>query len=202
MKVIGLVGGSGSGKSAIASHLVERGAGHIDADRIAHEVLRENQDVVRAVRERFGDGVFTGDTVDRKKLGKIVFEDPDALGALNRIVHPAVLDACRKRLEEFETAGARFVVVDAALLLGVGLPFDLDLVIALRVSREERARRLEKKGGATPAEIRARLDSQSDLEGSFNKADVIVDATGSLSLVLAEIDRIVDGLLPPGVENE
>jgi dephospho-CoA kinase len=195
MKVIGLAGGSGTGKSTIAAHLVARGAGHIDADRVAHDVLLKDEGVVRAIRERFGDGVFTGGLVDRGKLGGIVFGDRKALETLNAIVHPAVLEVCRRKLEEFETAGVALAVVDAALLLEVVFPFEIDLVIALRASRDEQVRRLLAKGGATRSDIEARLDSQRHLERSCEAADVVVDTAKPLALVLAEVDRVVDALI-------
>jgi len=195
MKVIGLAGESGTGKSTIAAHLVERGAGHIDADRVAHDVLREDEGVVCAIRERFGDGVFTDDLVDRGKLGRIVFGDRGALEKLNAIVHPAVLEVCRRKLEEFETAGVALAVVDAALLLEASVSFEIDLVIALRASRDEQVRRLLAKGGATRSEIDARLDSQRHLERSYEAADVVLDTAKPLALVLAEVDRVVDALL-------
>lgn len=198
MKVIGLAGGSGTGKSTIAAHLVERGAARIDADRVAHDVLREDEGVVSAIRERFGDGVFTEDLVDRRKLGTIVFSDGKALEALNAIVHPAVAEICRLKLLEFGEADVEVVVVDAALLLEVEVPFEFDLVISLRVSREEQMRRLLAKGGATRSEISARLDSQSRLERSLHKADVVLDTTNPLPLVLAEVDRVVDRLFSSG----
>jgi len=195
MKVIGLAGGSGTGKSTIAAHLVERGAVHIDADRVAHEVLLEDEGVIRAIRERFGDGVMTGGLIDRVKLGKIVFGDRKDLDALNAIVHPAVMEVCRLKLEECEASGVALAIVDAALLLEVSIPFDIDLVIALRVSRDEQVKRLLAKGWATRPEIDARLESQRDLERSYASADVVLDTTKPLAHVLAEVDRVVDALL-------
>ena len=198
MKIIGLVGGSGTGKTTIAAHLAARGAGHVDADRIAHDLLANDERVIRAVQERFGRGVFTGGSVDRKKLGGVVFGDRRALDELNSILHPAVLEVCRQRILEFETAGVALAVVDAALLLEVVVPFDIDLVIALRATRGEQERRLLKKGGATREEIAARLDNQARLEESFGKADVVVDTAKPLPAVLVEIDRIVDEFLTGG----
>ena len=191
MKIVGLVGGSGTGKSTVAAHLVERGARLIDADRIAHEVLEDSR-VVRSLRARFGDGVFTGRMVDRKKLGRVVFSDRRALDDLDAIVHPLVLERCRQRLLEFESQGVGLVVVDAALLLEVEVPFRLDLVVALRASRDVQLERLLAKGGAaTRGEINARLETQSDLERSFDKADVVIDTGRPLGEVLADIDRVV-----------
>jgi dephospho-CoA kinase len=195
VKVIGLAGASGTGKSTIAAHLEKRGGRHIDADRIAHGLLAGDADVVRAVERRFGREVFTGQAIDRKKLGSVVFADRRALADLNAIVHPAVMEECRRRVEECEKDGAPFAVVDAALLLDVEAPFDIDIVIALRAPRDERERRLLRKGGATSAEITARLESQARLDESFARADVVVDTRGALGEVLSAIDRIVDEVL-------
>ncbi len=195
MKVMGLVGGSGTGKSTIAAHLVENGAGLIDADRIAHEVLDQDAQVVRSVRERFGSDVFTDGLVDRAKLGRVVFADREALEALGAIVHPRVLERCRRMLSEFESRGVELVVVDAALLLDVVVPFRFDVVVALRAPRDVQVERLLEKGASSRGEIIARLDSQSDLERSFDTADVVIDTARSLVQVFADIDRVVRELL-------
>jgi dephospho-CoA kinase len=198
MKVIGLVGESGTGKSTIAAHLEARGAGCVDADGLAHTALRDDPRVERMIRERFGDDVFTDGEIDRKKLGTIVFDDAAALEALNRIVHPAVIEGFLRQLEAFENAGFELAVVDAALLLEVDVPFDIDLVIALRASREEQTRRLIAKGGVSRAEVTARLDNQAHIEKSFYRADVLLDTNRPLSDVLSEIDDLVQVLLEDG----
>lgn len=195
MKVIGLAGGSGTGKSTIAAHLEKRGGHHIDADRIAHDLLSNDEGIIRSVERRFGRGVFTGGRIDRKKLGTVVFADRRALDDLNAIIHPAVMEACRRRIVESERAGAAFAVVDAALLLEVESPFEIDLVIALRASRDEKEKRLLRKGGAAAEEIARRLDAQARLEQAFDRADVVVDTTGPLDDVLVAVDRVVDELL-------
>lgn len=194
-KLIGLVGRSGSGKSTIAKHLVSRGAGHIDADAIVHDIL-ENDDAVRqAVRERFGAAVFVGNRIARVALGRVVFGDPAALAALNRIVHPAVIRECEERLVQLRSSGHALAVIDAALLLDVPLPFDIDLMIALRCEREVLARRLLAKGDRSREEIDARLDRQDRLEESFDRADVIIDTDKSVDEMLVEVDRVIKILL-------
>jgi dephospho-CoA kinase len=197
MKIVGLAGGSGTGKSTVAAHLVEHGAGLVDADRIAHELL-EDERLRAAIRERFGEGVIKGGRVDRSALGEIVFGDRESREALNAIVHPSVLEACRRKLAEFESQGVELAVVDAALLLEVEVPFELDLVIALRVSREVQIERLLAKGGATLDEIVARLDSQSDLERTLDRADIVIDTGRPVADVLADVDRVIGGLLSRG----
>lgn len=195
MKIVGLVGGSGTGKSTIAEHLEHRGAGHIDADAIAHAVLRSNESVRRRIKARFGARVFVGDDIDRIALGKLVFEDPGLLQALNSITHPAIIEACVEHLDELREAGKSLVVIDAALLLDVPVPFKIDLMIALRCGREERLRRLAGRGDATDEQIRARLDNQSHIEKSFYRADVVVDTEKPKDEVLKKIDRLIGFLL-------
>jgi dephospho-CoA kinase len=191
MMIIGLAGATGTGKTTIADHLEQGGARRIDADRVVHEVLRTNGAVKRAIRARFGDEVFDEDEVDRRALAGIVFADRKALADLNAIVHPPVIEVMAERVEQFRSEGARLVVIDAALLLEVALPFTVDLAIGLRCSRDEQVRRLRAKGEAPEHVIRARLANQADIERSLDQADVIVDTEKPKAELLAEIDRII-----------
>ena len=195
MKLVGLAGGSGTGKSTIAAHLVGRGASHIDADKVGHELLESDAQVGRRIRDRFGEGVFDGERVDRAALSKVVFEDAEALAALNSIIHPAIVCECERRIEEFRKQNVDLVVIDAALLLEVPLPFEVDLMIALRCSREEQLRRLQKKGGVEDEQLESRLASQAGLEKAFYRADVVVDTGKPKPVVLSEVLRLIDFLL-------
>ncbi len=195
MKLVGLAGGSGTGKSTIAAHLVGRGASHIDADKVGHELLESDAQVGRRIRDRFGEGVFDGERVDRAALSKVVFEDAEALAALNSIVHPAIIRECERAVEEFRKQNVDLVVIDAALLLEVPLPFEVDLMIALRCSREEQLCRLQKKGGVEDEQLEARLASQAELEKAFYRADVVVDTGKPKAVVLSEVLRLIDFLL-------
>jgi len=194
MKVIGVAGGSGTGKSMIAAHLEAGGAGHIDADRVGHEVLDEE-----AVRERlvaaFGRGIVEGGRVSRVSLARLVFGDPSKLERLNSIVHPRIIEVCRERIAHFKERGCRLVVVDAALLLEVPVTFEIDLMIALQASRDERVRRLVARGDGSVAEIEARLRSQEHLEDAFDRADAIVNTDAPKTVVLEQVDRLVATLL-------
>ncbi len=202
MVVIGLLGGSGTGKTTVAQCLVDRlsayKVGHVDADTIAHDLLDGDRALERRIRERFGDHIVTGGTTDRKKLGAVVFGDDEALRDLNAIIHPSVVAACRESIEEFKKDGARVVVVDAALLLevpGSSAALGINHMIALRATRAEQARRLLDKGGANEDEIEARLDNQTQFEKSFYKADDVVDTNRPLPEVVDEVVMIVERLL-------
>jgi len=198
MVVIGIAGGSGTGKSTIAAHIARRGGGiHIDADRVAHTVLEE-AGVVDQIQREFGADVIDLDgSVNRRRLGVRVFADRTRRAALNAIVHPAVIRRCDAEVEGARARGERVAVVAAALLLEVEVGIAFDLVIALRCDPAVRLARLIAKGGWSEAEIRARLDAQAELEKHFYKADAVVDTGTDLAQVLAHVDRLVDAILEP-----
>ena len=195
MKIVGIAGESGTGKSVIAAHLAKRGVGHIDADRVAHDILNTDKDVRRAVVAEFGKSIVTDGGIDRKKLADVVFADDEAVRKLNSIVHPVVIERIAARIDDFRARGIGLLVIDAALLLEVPLPFDIDLMIALTCGREEQMRRLVSKGGHSSEELAARLNRQTHLKNSFYRADVVIDTERPKKAVLEEIDSLVDGLL-------
>jgi dephospho-CoA kinase len=196
MKIVGLAGQSGTGKSSIAAYLTTRGGAHIDTDLIGHEVLEKDEQARRLIREQFGDDVFDDDGhVDRRRLGRKVFGNDVMRSALNDIVHPAIRRECGVRVGELREKGVPFVVIDGALLLDSRMPFAWDLLIALDCDEEEQVARLMAKGGRTEREVRARLASQGGIRESFGKADVVVDTKGPKEVVLAEIDALIDDLL-------
>ena len=194
MILVGLAGKSGSGKSTIARHLVKRGAGHIDADRITHKLLESDEPVKEKLRARFGEGIFDGKNVNRIALGAIVFGDAGALSDLNAIIHPAIIDGCRVQLEALTRGGADLIVIDAALLLEVPLPFTFDLMIGLHCGRDELERRL-KTAGLKETVTQSRLDSQTHIDDGLENADVVIDTGRPLEEVLADVDRLVDGAI-------
>ncbi len=196
MIVVGLAGGSGTGKSTIATHLVDAyRAVHIDGDRVAHEVLEQDA-VRRALEDEFGADVFDAQgRVDRRRLGRIVFASEPRLRALNAIVHPAVVGRCAAEVARARTSGAPMAVIDAALLLEVPMTFPIDLTIALQCDRDERVRRLLAKGGRSEAEIHDRLARQDGMEKHFYKADAVVDTGRDLAAVLADVDALVDAAI-------
>jgi len=196
MKIVGLAGQSGTGKTTIARHLETRGGAHIDGDRVGHELLETDAEVIDAVRALAGDGVFDEQgRIDRKRLGAAVFADPALLSRYNAIIHPAIRRRCGELVDAARSQGAALAVVDAALLLDSGMPFEFDLMIALRASHEVQIRRLVARGDRTEMEARARLERQQHIEKSFYKADVVVDTDRDLSEVLAEIDGHIAPLL-------
>lgn len=202
--VVGIAGGSGTGKSTVAAHLARRYGGvHVDGDRIAHAVLSDEAGVVARIRDAFGADVFGADgRVDRRRLGRVVFVDPGALKKLNTIVHPAVVARSTEAVARARVAGAAVVIVDAALILEVPMPFGFDVTIALFCERGERMRRLLSKGGWSEDEVRARLDRQDGMEKHFYKADAVVDTGRALAEVLADVEALIDAALARGEKSK
>ncbi|MER5944503.1 dephospho-CoA kinase [Streptomyces sp. NPDC001904] len=189
MLSVGLTGGIGSGKSEVSRLLVERGALLIDADRIAREVVEPGTPGLAAVVEAFGDDVLTADgTLDRPKLGSIVFADSDKLATLNAIVHPLV---GTRSAELQESAGPDSVVVhDVPLLAENGLAPLYDLVVVVDASAETQLDRLTRLRGMSEEDARARMAAQATREKRLAIADVVIDNDVSLDRLREQVDAV------------
>ncbi|GAA4945163.1 dephospho-CoA kinase [Streptomonospora halophila] len=183
---VGLTGGIGSGKSAVAERLARHGALVIDADRIAREVVEPGTSGLEEIVAEFGEDVLTGDgRLDRPKLGRIVFSDSARLAKLNAIVHPRV----GRRTEEL-MAGASsdaVVVYDVPLLVENDLGGLYDVVVVVDVPEEEQVARVVRDRGMDEEQVRARIRAQATRERRRAKADVVVDNSGTPE----ELDRRV-----------
>jgi len=174
MLKVGLTGGIGAGKSEVSRLLVERGAVLIDADRIAREVVAPGTSGLAAVVEAFGTEVLAADgSLDRPKLGSIVFADPERLAVLNSIVHPLV--GARSRELEAAAAEDAVVVHDVPLLAENALAPLYDVVIVVDASPETQLDRLMRLRGMTEHDARARMAAQATREKRRAIADVVID---------------------------
>ncbi|WP_329584214.1 dephospho-CoA kinase [Kitasatospora sp. NBC_01250] len=178
MRKIGLTGGIGAGKSAVAGLLVAHGAVLVDSDRIAREVVAPGTPGLAAVVAEFGPGVLGPDgALDRPALGAVVFADPERLAALNAIVHPLV----RARSAELEAAADPDAVVvhDVPLLAENGLQTLFDQVVVVDADEEVRVRRLVELRGMAESEARARMAAQATREQRLAVADLVVENNGT-----------------------
>lgn len=182
MKVIGLTGGIGSGKSAAAAILRDLGAAILDADTIAHELYAPGTEGWQAVVEAFGREILdsTG-AIDRKKLAAIVFADATARRRLEAIMHPRITAEIQRRLAAWRAAGsARVAVVEAALLVEAGWHTLVDEVWLVTAAPEAVRQRLERQRGMTAAEIEVRQRAQMTDEARRDYAHVVIDNSGTL----------------------
>ncbi|MDG9715249.1 dephospho-CoA kinase [Streptomyces sp. DH24] len=174
MLKVGLTGGIGAGKSEVSRLLVECGAVLIDADRIAREVVAPGTPGLDAVVAAFGADVLAPDgSLDRPRLGSIVFADPEKLAVLNKIVHPLV--GARSRELEDAAAEDSVVVHDVPLLTENGLAPLYDLVIVVDASPETQLDRLVRQRGMTEEDARARMAAQATREQRREIADIVID---------------------------
>ncbi len=176
----GLTGGIATGKSTVARMLVERGALLIDLDELAHEVEAPGGAVWTQIVRRFGEGILFADgTIDRRKLGAIVFADSEKLKLLNGIVHPAVFARWKERLGEIREKTPRAIVLSAIpLLIEAGMTGMVDLVVLVYIPREKQVERLIERNGFSREEAMMRISSQMPIEEKLSHADVIIPNEG------------------------
>ena len=193
MILVGLTGGIGSGKSTVSARLAARGAVIIDADAITREVQLPGSDVVKELAERFGPEVLAADgSLERQALANIVFTDPEALKALNAIVHPAVGREMNRRMIEQRSTG-NVVVLDIPLL--TENPREgLQGRIVVDVPVETQVHRLVAHRGFDEADARARIARQATREDRLAKADFVVDNSGTPDDLEPQIDRLWEWL--------
>ena len=191
MLLVGLTGGIGSGKSTLAALLAERGAVIIDADALGHAALAPGEPAWKAAVEHFGDEILAAGTmtIDRKRLARIVFEDPAKLATLNAITHPVIVRAIAERIEATRGTDA-IVVLDAALVVELGLAGSLDLVVVVMSERETRTTRLIRERGMTRAAVDSRIRAQASPEDLIEQADIVVTNDGTLEDLTVEADRL------------
>lgn len=188
--VIGLAGGIGSGKSTVARELARLGAEVLDADRMVHALLRQRPVAARIAR-RFGRGALDAQgRVDRKALGAIAFRSKASIRALERLLHPAVIAATKKRIAALRRAkGVRVVVIDAPLLFEVKMDRLCDEVVFVDAPKRARAARLKATRGWTAAEMNARERKQQPIEVKRRKTDVVIANGASRRTGLAQVRR-------------
>ncbi|MFG2719480.1 dephospho-CoA kinase [Streptomyces sp. NPDC048416] len=189
MLKVGLTGGIGAGKSEVSRLLVSYGAVLIDADRIAREVVEPGTAGLAAVVEAFGPTILSEDgTLDRPRLGGIVFSDPDRLATLNKIVHPLV--GARSMALESAAGPDSVVIHDVPLLTENGLAALYDLVVVVDAAPETQLDRLVRLRGMTPDEARARMAAQADRAQRLAVADLVIDNDGALEALEPQVREV------------
>lgn len=196
MKTIGLTGGIGSGKSAVSAMLGELGAWVIDADKVGHDIYRPDMEAWRQVVAAFGAEILAADrSIDRKKLGGIVFGNDEALARLNAIVHPLMFDEIGRRIAAKRAAGFRRpIVVEAAVLIEANwLPLT-DVVWVVETPRAAVVARVAAQRGLPARDIEARIASQLSDAERRRHADLVIHNGGSLEALRRQVETAWHGL--------
>ena len=191
MKVIGLTGGIGSGKSTVSQFLAELGAVILDADKVGHEAFKPNTELWRQVVAAFGRRILTPDgDIDREKLGEIVFGNPESLARLNQIMHPGMYDIVKAQLGEYRQQGMEVVVLEAPLLIEAGWTSLVDEVWVTVASEATVLSRLQEQKGLSRQESLARIHSQLLSEERVRRADVVIDTDCNLDELRARVGEL------------
>jgi dephospho-CoA kinase len=196
MKVIGLTGGIGSGKSTVSRFLAELGAVIIDADKVGHEAYKPDTDIWREVIAAFGKQILTpnGD-IDRKKLGEIVFGNSEALSRLNQIMHPRMYDIVKTQLELYRQQGVDVVVLEAPLLIEAGWSSSVDEIWVTVAPESTVLRRLKKYSGLSEQQSLARIHSQLSSAEREKYADVVINNEGGLDELKSKVKKLWHALI-------
>lgn len=195
MKLIGLTGGIGSGKSTVAELLVQEGWVLVDADRIARDIVEPGQPALTELAEAFGQDILLPDgSLDRGLLASRAFASREKTDLLNSITHPRIQEETQARFEAARQGGAEFVVYDMPLLVDKGLHRDMDATIVVDVDAEERVRRLVEYRGLEETDARRRIAAQIPDDVRRAAADFVIDNNGPREALDGQVAGVVEKL--------
>jgi len=189
--VIGLTGGIACGKSHVAQALRDLGVPVLDADAISRTLTAEGGEALPAIRAAFGDGVFAGERLDRRALGRVVFENEEQRRRLEGILHPLIIERMRW---ETEQAGRPIVGWDVPLLYETGMDAQCGEVWCVYVPRYEQVRRVRRRDGLTAQEAEARIDSQIPLPEKRKRALHAISTMGARADTRRRVRRLLRDL--------
>lgn len=186
--ILGLTGSFGSGKTTVARIFRSYGAKIIDADKIAHRLIKPQTKIYKNIINTFGKDILKKNrTIDRKKLARIVFHNKHLLKKLNRIVHPKVIRLIK---EKINTSPGKVIILDAPLLIEAGLKKMVDKLIVVTITRERQIERISKKTGFNRPDILKIIKAQIPLRNKVRLADFIIDNSQTVEKTKKQIKQI------------
>src|SRR5262245_17663318 len=192
MKLVGLTGGIASGKSTVAVILRRLGASIINADELSREVVQPEQDAWNEIIKSFGSDILQEDkTLDRRKLRKIVFDNPEARKKLEAIIHPRVRALAERRIRELAASGSSVIVYEVPLLFEAQIHLWLHPVILVACNIETQKKRLLERDHLTELEAQQHLDAQMSLEEKRKLADYVIENDGALESLEQQVRTVL-----------
>jgi dephospho-CoA kinase len=194
LKVLGLTGGIGSGKSTVAAMFAARGVPVIDADQLAREVVAPGRPALAEIAVAWPGAVGPDGALDRERMGHIVFNDPAARRRLEAITHPRIQELGAARLAELAAAGHPLAIYEASLLVEANRHGHFDGVIVVTVSPETQLARVLARGGLTRAQAEARIAAQAPIADKLRVATHVIDNDGDRAATEAQVDELLASL--------
>lgn len=189
MKIIGITGGIGAGKSTVSEEFKKYGAYIIDADKISHQVTAKNGSAYAEIVDSFGTDILRNDgEIDRKKLAGIVFSDKNELKKLNYITHKHIFEKMR---EEIASSDSELIILDVPLLFSADFDIKCDYKIAVVANLQERIERVMFRDGISRDDVLKRIDAQLSDEEMREKADICIE-NDSFDNMRNQVSLIVD----------
>jgi dephospho-CoA kinase len=194
LRLIGLTGGIGSGKSTVARLISDRGIPVIDADQLAREVSRPGSAALTEIAAAWPDVIAPDGQLDRRKLGALVFQDPAARARLEAIMHPRIVALSNQRAAELAQSGHPVAFYEASLLVETGRHRNLDGLVVVDAPLHSRITRVVERDGVTEAQVRARIGAQLPMEDKRRAATTIIDNDGDLTALGAKVAAMLRAL--------
>ncbi|AQU78983.1 MULTISPECIES: dephospho-CoA kinase [Planococcus] len=190
--IIGLTGSIASGKSTVSEMLKNLGYPIIDADLVARLVVEPGSDTLGQIVLAFGDEILREDgTMDRAKLGEIIFNDPASRKILNDIIHPAIRQEMLRQRQDFLAQGFKTIIMDIPLLFESRLQHLVDKILVVSVTEKNQFARLVERNNFTEKEARARISSQLPMSVKEDGADAVIYNNGTLNETESQLNRIL-----------
>ncbi len=193
MKIIGLTGGIGSGKSTVSDYLISKGFYVLDADRIAREIVLPGSEMLIELKAIFGAEIILEDgSLNRKKLGEIIFSDAEKKKVLDKLMHTRVLEMIHERILEYHEG--KIIFIDAPLLFETGLDRSVSEVWVIDVEDEIRIRRIMERDGLEREDILKRIRSQMGRKEKNRRADAVLDNSGDVKALYQQIEKLLENI--------
>ena len=197
--IVGLTGGIVGGKSTVASIFKDLGAKIIDTDKVGHSVILPNKPAWKKIVKIFGKDILQNDmTIDREKLGKIVFANQSLLKKLNEITHPEITKMIKKEIDLAKNKThnqEKVLIIDAALIYEAKIDRFMDKIIVVYIDKDEQIKRLIKRNNLSKDEALQRVRSQIPMEEKAKIADYVIDNSSSLDKTKEQVEKIWESLV-------
>jgi dephospho-CoA kinase len=194
LRLIGLTGGIGSGKSTVARLLAARGVPVLDADELAREVVLPGGEALAEIARAWPEVLDARGQLDRRKLGAVVFSDAAALARLEAIMHPRIAALSNRRAAELARAGHRLAFYEASLLVETGRARELDGLVVVDAPVDTRIARVVARDGVTAAEVRARMAAQQPIDEKRRVATHIIENAGTILALTAQVEAMLEAI--------